>query len=443
MAYVSYFVQLFSEPSNIFELLLRHRQFVLLFGFTANLLLLLRFGLFGIGFVFLYELLKFYVFGERFLGEGLIVYPMAYLLGIVIYKYQGKKIYRIDYVASAICSWFIIFTRIPFLLSTLVSFGIIILGKHFSKIKQISVVTFALLSLVTILIHPVREYIFNIYTINTGFFEFGTEILKSFLYPLYIFTSGEWNIFRQALVVLSGVFIILLIITVKQKKYKTTLALLAILGLANLRLVEPGDAFYGAFHMAPWLGVFLFSIFLLLQSQFQHKNYKITALFAIVLISLIGYILISPRSYVHEQLNQHEMLVNNFGNEMQVGEAVKTLSDPDDTLFVDGFDDLIYWQAKRLSPYKYSWYTSAMPNFTKYSDERMRMFENDPPDFYYGSCPDGRIALGSLPRKILEEYQQLVTIDNKPTCVYVNKQKLPEITQEKWTRAEELLYKLP
>jgi len=443
MAYISYLIQLFTQPTNIFELLLRHRQFVLLFSFTANLLLLLRFGFFGIGFVFLYELLKFYLFGERFLGEGLIVYPLAYLVGIVIYKYQNKKIYKVDYVVSAICSWFIIFTRIPFLLSTLASFGLIVLGKPFSKVKQISLITFLLLSLATILIHPVQEYIFNIYTINTGFFEFGRDMIKSFIYPLYIFLSGEWNIFRHTLIVLSGVFVVLLIITVKQKQYKSVIALLAILGLANLRLVEPGDVFYGAFHMAPWLGVFLFSIFLMLQDQFQHKNYKITALFAIVLISLIGYILISPRSYIHEQLNQHEMLVNNFGNEMQVGEVVKVLSDPDDTLFLDGFDDLIYWQAQRLSAYKYSWYTSAMPNFAKYSNTRMKMFKDNPPDFYYGSCPDERIALGSLSKDILKEYQQLISTDDKPTCLYINKQKLPEITDKQWGQAKELLYKQP
>src|SRR3989344_9397687 len=32
MAYISYLIQLFTQPTNIFELLLRHRQFVLLFS---------------------------------------------------------------------------------------------------------------------------------------------------------------------------------------------------------------------------------------------------------------------------------------------------------------------------------------------------------------------------------------------------------------------------
>ena len=442
MAYISYLIQLFTQPTNIFELLLRHRQFVLLFSFTANLLLLLRFGFFGIGFVFLYELLKFYLFGERFLGEGLIVYPLAYLVGIVIYKYQNKKIYKVDYIVSAICSWFIIFTRIPYLFATLASFGLII-GKPDIKFKKIVIAFFLALILLTIFVFPVQEYVFNIYTFNTHFFTVDGNILKSFIYPLYIFVRGEWNIFRQTLVILSGVFMILLLITVKQKQYKAALALLTILGLANIRLVEPGDVFYGAFHMVPWFGVFLFSIFLMLKNQLQLQNYKITTLLTIILIGLLSYILISPRSYIHEQLNQHEMLVNNFGNEMQAGEVVKVLSNSDDTLFLDGFDDLIYWQAQRLSPYKYSWYTSAMPNFPKYSNARLRMFKDNPPDFYYGSCPDARIALGSLPKDILNEYQQLFTTDDKPTCIYVHKQKLPEITDKQWKQAKELLYKQP
>src|SRR4030067_2879999 len=45
MAYLSMFVQLFTNPQNIYELILRHRQFLLLFGLFFNLLLIGRFGL--------------------------------------------------------------------------------------------------------------------------------------------------------------------------------------------------------------------------------------------------------------------------------------------------------------------------------------------------------------------------------------------------------------
>src|SRR5579871_1635124 len=78
MAYISYLIQSLFHPRNLYELILRHRQFVILFGFFGNLFLLLRFGWKASGFIILYELSKFYLFGDRFLAEAIIVYPIVY-----------------------------------------------------------------------------------------------------------------------------------------------------------------------------------------------------------------------------------------------------------------------------------------------------------------------------------------------------------------------------
>ena len=76
-AFLSYFVQTLTNPINIFDLVLRHRQFLMLFGLLFNVLLIIRFRLPAFLFVIIFELSKFYVFGDRFLAEGIIVYPIV------------------------------------------------------------------------------------------------------------------------------------------------------------------------------------------------------------------------------------------------------------------------------------------------------------------------------------------------------------------------------
>lgn len=69
MAYLSQFIQLNLKLISIYDLLLKHRQTVFLFGILMDALLILRFGLAGLGFTFFYEFFKFYLFGDRFLQK--------------------------------------------------------------------------------------------------------------------------------------------------------------------------------------------------------------------------------------------------------------------------------------------------------------------------------------------------------------------------------------
>src|SRR3989344_780100 len=82
-AYISAIIQWVSKPEGIYLLIHQHRMFLVYFSIFMNVLLVLRFGLVVFGFSVLYETTKGYVFGERFLAEALIVYPLVYLLGLL------------------------------------------------------------------------------------------------------------------------------------------------------------------------------------------------------------------------------------------------------------------------------------------------------------------------------------------------------------------------
>lgn len=99
------------------------------------------------------------------------------------------------------------------------------------------------------------------------------------------------------------------------------------------------------------------------------------------------FLITSKQAFFYDNLDKQREFTTNFGISLQVGYVIGALSTSKDSLFLDGTDDIIYFIANRQSKYPYSWYTSLMPNFNKYSEARIKMFHKNPPDFYYGSCP--------------------------------------------------------
>jgi hypothetical protein len=403
----------------------------------------------AVGFILLYEFMKFYLFGDRFLAESFIVYPIVYLAGLVFYKFYGQKLYTFDFFVSAVFVWFILFMREPYIPLALLLFGVLIIGRPFTKNKKISLGILISLSLLTITHFSVKDYIFNVITINkmtvlhsetSSIFSNPINLAKITLYPIFIFFTGPWNFFREILIVLDLIFFTTIFLNYRYFKSKVSLCMMMVLlAFANIRFTDPGVIFYEGFHMIVWFGLFLFTIFLLITSLTK-KNYKAALILYGITLGVFGYILVSGKSYIADKIDPQKELLTHYGKELQVGEVVRKLSYPSDTLFLDGFDDLIYWQADRLSPYKYSWYTSFMHSIPVYEDAKQEMFKKNPPDFYYGSCIKN-VPYWEMPEKSKNQYVRLYT-NNKPSCLYVSKDKLPKITEEQWKKADEFGYSL-
>ncbi len=449
-AFISYLIQTITQPINIFELVLRHRQFVLLFGFLFNALLILRFKYIALPFILVFELSKFYIFGDRFLAEGMVIYPLVYLFGLSLLKLTKQKLYAIDYTISAVFSWFVIFSREPYIPLGVLLVVYIFWGR-LEKLKKLSIGIFVVLTIVLLVyIGDLREYYFNIVSFNLAAVlpqdinvsMPGPKPLHIFLYPFYIFFYGGWNIFRQFLIGLDVIFLIYLLIILKSKRFKLAIFIILLLGLANFRVILPGTLFYESFHMIIWYGLFLFSTSFLIFNFSKAKYFKFVslALLAFLLISLV-----TSRSYFsNDKVDEHAEFLTQYGPILHAGETVKALSSPNDTLFLDRSDDLIYWQADRLSSYKYVWFTSQMNFFPKYTDERLKMFKTDPPDFYkeFGSCPKKITSENdTLPSFVRDQYVRLYS-NNEESCLFVRKDKLKEITEEQWKKAKEFLYTL-
>ena len=217
IVHMSVVVQYLAHPENIYELVLRHRQFLLLFSFLFNFLLIKRFFLPGIFFVLFYEFNKFYIFGDRFLAESFVVYPLVYMIGLIWNKMHKKHLSLFDYIFSAGGTCFVIFMREPYTLSVLFLFAAILFGRPFSKAKRIGLSFFVILTTLIIFSLPLKDYILSlvVHARNIAIMEnaqndiLGLGLLKIFFYPVFLLFGGEWNIFRQILIGLAGVFLFL------------------------------------------------------------------------------------------------------------------------------------------------------------------------------------------------------------------------------------------
>ncbi len=163
MAYISAAIQYLSHPQTLFELVKYHRIAVLLFADVSGMFLILRFGFPLFLTLCIFESTKFYIFGDRFLAEGIIVYPMLYLFFLVWNKLTGKTVYVWEYIVAAICSWFIFWTREPFvpwsIAAVFILFVFSLKEKKLQRIILIASGVFVALHVLTLSVLNFHEYI--------------------------------------------------------------------------------------------------------------------------------------------------------------------------------------------------------------------------------------------------------------------------------------------
>lgn len=444
IAYLSYLIQKLLNPDSLYKLVLYHRLIVIFSSFLFSLLLVYRFRFVGLSFVIIFELTKYFIFGNTFLAESFVVYPIIYLFGLVWEVLNKKKIIDWELILSGILTYAVIFSREPYVITALVLYGVLLLSKNSTKSKFVSIVIFAFLSLVTLITLPIKEYFFQLTTVNiVGVISpeisnsniLGLGFFSIFFYPLNILFNGINSYFRGILIIVDLVFIVTFsYLIIVQKKWKIGLFLILIMGISNIRVTEPGTSFYSAYHMIVWYGLFLFITLSLAKNVLLsrvNQNFKKVILF--LLISLIIYIFLPNNSLIWHKNNRHEAFNNNFGQFYSMGNLVKTLSNNNSTFFIDGWDSLSYWQADIPVSYPYLFYYEPMKNFKLYTDIRANMFKNYPPTFVYSDC---KLENDKLLTNTFNEYSsgnyEVFYFGNTPICLYIRKDVIKNISKEKW-----------
>lgn len=418
-AYISWAIQTIYQPQSIYELILRHRMVLIYYFAAANVFLTLRFGLAGFAFAMLYETTKGYVFGERFLAESMIVYPLVYVFGLILQRKQ----FRLEPVLAAIATWFVVFSREPYVPIALFLFGVS-LSRAQRRVMPIAV--FAALSAFTIFVHNPADYWWNVVVASARSVA-GAEIQSSnvagmgffsiFFYPIQVFFGGTWNHFRWIEVVLSALLLVLLV----SRRQPWRVVIIA-LGLANIRQVTPGTVYYGAFHHTVWYALLIATVALLLRRFWIGW---------IAFGAIVVYAVFSPQSYLHERVDRAAEFQIGYSHYSTQGEIIRRLSQATHTMFVQEWDELIYWQAKRPSAYRYVWWSSTLADVPTYRDAKAAMWQEIPPDFYVGLCNREDPANTSLPPSLVDQYLRL-TQNGKPSCIFVRTTVARAITLTQW-----------
>lgn len=448
MAYISALIQIISNPQSIPELVLIHRQFILVFSLISTLALYLRFRYSILVAAVIYEPFKFYVFGDRFLAESILGYLLIYIVGVILESYN-HRVLKIDHILAPFFSSLVILLREPFVPVTLLLFAFYFV-KACANLRQrvISLLIF----LTPLLIHLTYDpywYFLNLVTINKLVINLGTDasplvsVLISFFYPQYqLFANEPFHYFRIVLATCSVIFMILLIINSKlESKLTATIFLLLVTFFVNIRPSLASQSFFETFHIAPWFLMVSFIIgfiFVRIIKTWRNPGLVILIIFLLILTSLI----LSKDYFGREKVNTQNEFFTNYSTVMDTGTTIRNLSNPSDTLFVDGYDDLIIWESKLDSSYKYNWYTSYMPKVDIYKNERMKMFTTSPPDFYYGYCMNSLKGQDDKVSNILKKNYIQINPENDSSCILIHKDKVKSIESTKIKKLEGTKYRI-
>lgn len=451
MAVISFVIQKILHPTSLYQLILDHFLFTVAFSFIMDALIIARFRWRGIGFVFLYETSKYYLHGNLFLPEALIVYPFVYLTGVVWEYINRQKISSFDMVLSGFFTWFIIFMREPYIAAALFLYIILLFNKKYFKVKILSISIFSILTVFFVMTISLKDYYFQVFEVNRrAYFEHGGwfvmdmiwEVLKVLFYPVLILINGKWTLLRMELIILSLVFMVAIIILVRLKKIKSVILIIFILATINSRMLPPGTIFFEAFHMLPWYGVYIMAVL----SMVGYLTHQLrTKRIGLILISFLFFasslIFFSPRSFIWDNIDRMAEYNTNYAPYYAYGETIKTLADKNDKLFLDQWDDLIYWQAGLDSSYKYSLYIPVASSIELFNRERLLMFKDNPPVFYYAKCSNGQYYT-SLPEFLKNDYVEL-SKNGAESCLFIHNKKISNIPIDKWEKIKSFGFFLP
>ncbi len=371
---LSYIVQEYTHPSNIYSLVTRHRQALIFWTFFWSLLLTYYFGVRTFFFVFFFELTKIYLLGNLFLAESFVVYPLLFLVGLSIFI--KRALFKSELFILGTClalSFFLLSPIWPVLLLLLIL--LILKQKNISLLFLIP--GFLIIALSIFIFSSAKGYL-NFLFINLTYtlpsFQsdpLAPSIMKSFLSPVISLFPAPLT---PTLLIIRILTLILIFNLFFSRKYKKGILILVILGLTNLRFVYPGVEGYSGFHLLPWYGLFIFITLLVT---------KLNKINLATLIILMIFTLNFARGDLFVKDIKLEKYSINYATLESVGNIIKENKSKNSTLFVSPNEWLIYWQADIHHLPKlygdYAWMAGYPPLYKKLKEA----FEQNPPTFFY------------------------------------------------------------
>lgn len=439
-------IQRATNPNSLFLLVKRHREFIIAWSFIWSLFLIFRFGFWSAGFVFSYELTKIFLLGNVFLAESLVVYPVIYLVGLVIAKLRNDPSIIESFFVGLILM-FLVFTFSPIWPLLALLFVCIVVKFKIYNWKKIGLIGLGALPVLlsVLLFVGIPEYINSVFVFNSRYYlplnhdqlSLSTLPKSFFSFFLPFLPSSPDTVISQIIKVFSLCFVALSIYMLLKKK-KILFLVFVFLGLANIRFIQPGLDYYRGFHLIVWYSLLLFVVFWGIKNIADITKSKVIKTGLVILVSgLVTFSLIVARTELLIKRNLANDYYVNYSPQFDLGEAVRILRGSGDTLFVAPDQMLIYWQSEIQKSSKYIYYYPFMDKIPPVQNDIANMFESNPPTFIY--CRKEQFS--NLPQ-YLSDYLRL-TRNGDPVDLYIHKGKLKSISRQQLKELEYYQFFLP
>src|SRR4030066_1503588 len=103
-------IQKVTNPTSIFLLIKRHREFMIAWSIIWATFLIWRYGFRVAPAGFAFEVSKIFLLGNLFLAESIVIYPVLYLCGLTL---TAEKIKRLEFLFAGLTAGIIVFTLSP------------------------------------------------------------------------------------------------------------------------------------------------------------------------------------------------------------------------------------------------------------------------------------------------------------------------------------------
>ncbi|MFA6073868.1 MAG: hypothetical protein WC758_07175 [Candidatus Woesearchaeota archaeon] len=435
-------LQKVSHPDNLLMLIKRHREAIIIYSVIWDIILVASAGFTGFLFVLIFETTKILLFGNLFIAESLITYPLIFLV-----IFATKKI-RVTYKHAFIYG--ILITSCLFLLAPiwpLIIYLAYLLVKKFDLRQRwvFLLGSIAVLLVVIPFFDPLKYWEHTIinnfkYTIPaTSYFgPWYMTFAKGFFAPLISLThlNGSLLLWLERGLVVG--LLTYFVISFLQHKYRPIIFTFVLLGLANLRFYTPGLDYYQGFHSLPWFSLLIYLSLSSLIKSFQKIDIKLVR---ILIVGELGVIillssLIFIKYLLPTQDKQRDFYVN-YSQEESYGQVIKLLSNsPNDNLFVYPDNWLIYWSSGLNHGFRNFGYFQVLSQIPKFSKSVNDMFIKSPPTFFYCEKCSQSSFVNYLPQ------YDVIKRDGKNTDLYLLKTKVLTLTQEQLKQLKYFQYDL-
>ncbi len=404
---ISAFVQTVTKPETIFQLVGAHRAFIFAWAAIWTVVAGLYFGNQILVFTIVYEVAKRAIFGDQFLSESLAVYPIVFISSFLLTKKEVTKITAFLIGLAFSTAGVLLLPTWPMLGFLFISFAI----SQRSDLRRI--VPYIVLGvvfpiLVTLKFINIGEYFHNSFYINNAYYlKYGVNSsegirLMAFITPaVAILKESAGNNFLQLIKIFSGLWFVVLVWLFSKKYIFKAAFIILLLGLANIRYVEPGKMFFQGFHSIPWFAFLVLSvvwgIFQIRKlTSFKQSLNTLLVIMVILSIWLMGQLSFERGNKIYAYEVSHARTIN-------MANILGKISLPNDTLFVVPGDWLLYWSTNIKPASSMLNYYGWMKNVPEIKERIDTLMTKNPPTFFY--CIDDCLAIGL--DRYLEKYQEI------------------------------------